>query len=133
MKYIDSQGMRQAMLESEVGDDVYGEDPTVNKLQDKVASLFGKEAALFVPSGVMGNQVCIRVHTNHGDEIITDEDAHIFVYENAAPAALSGVSVKTVHGDNGVITAEQIKKALPRKTGFTSESLLLAKHKAYLS
>lgn len=117
--------MRQAMLQAEVGDDVYGEDPTVNKLQDKIASLFGKEAALFVPSGVMGNQVCIRVHTNHGDEIITDEDAHIFVYENAAPAALSGVSVKTVAGNNGVITAVQIKKALRPKAYYLPHTKLI--------
>jgi threonine aldolase len=74
--------------------------------------MFKKEDALFVPSGVMGNQVCIRTHTNHGDEIIADEDAHIFVYENVAAAALSGVNVKTVPNINGAITAEQIKKAI---------------------
>jgi threonine aldolase len=121
MKYIDlrsdtvtkpSPAMRQAMMEAEVGDDVYGEDITVNKLQDMIASMFGKEAAMFVPSGVMGNQVCIRTHTNHGDEIIADEDAHIFVYENVAAAALSGVNIKTVPNTNGVITSDQIKKAI---------------------
>jgi threonine aldolase len=121
MNYIDlrsdtvtkpSPAMRQAMIEAEVGDDVYGEDTTVNKLQNTIASMFGKEAAMFVPSGVMGNQVCIRTHTNHGDEIIADEDAHIFVYENVAAAALSGVNVKTIRNSNGVITAEQIKKAI---------------------
>ncbi len=107
-----SPAMRSAMMEAEVGDDVYGEDPTVNKLQEKVAKMFGKEAALFVPTGVMGNQVCIRTHTNHGDEIIADEDSHIFVYENAAPAALSGVSIKTIPNRRGVITAEQIQAAI---------------------
>ncbi len=134
MKYIDlrsdtvtkpSPQMRQAMLHAEVGDDVYGEDPSVNKLQDKIASLFGKEAALFVPSGVMGNQVCIKVHTNPGDEIITDEDAHIFVYENAAPAALSGVSIKTIAGNNGLITAGQIKKALRPKAYYLPNTKLI--------
>lgn len=107
-----SSAMRLAMMEAEVGDDVYGEDPTVNKLQDKVAQMFGKEAALFVPTGVMANQVSIRTHTNHGDEIIADEDSHIFVYENAAPAALSGVSIKTLQNTMGVITAEQIRAAI---------------------
>ncbi|MDP2208550.1 MAG: low-specificity L-threonine aldolase [Bacteroidota bacterium] len=107
-----SAAMRSAMMEAEVGDDVYGEDPTVNKLQEIVARMFGKEAALFVPTGVMGNQVCIRTHTNHGDEIIADEDSHIFVYENAAPATLSGVSIKTIPNRMGVITAEQIQAAI---------------------
>ncbi len=134
MKYIDlrsdtvtkpSLAMRQAILEAEVGDDVYGEDITVNKLQDKIAGMFGKEGALFVPSGVMGNQVCIRTHTNHGDEIIMDEDAHIFVYENAAAAALSGLSVKTIPNGNGVITAEQIKKAIRPKAYYLPKTKLI--------
>lgn len=107
-----SSAMRRTMTEAEVGDDVYGEDPTVNKLQAKIAQMFGKEAALFVPTGVMGNQVCIRTHTNHGDEIIADADSHIFVYENAAPAALSGVSIKTIPNKMGMITAEQIQTAI---------------------
>ncbi len=107
--------MRQMMIEAQVGDDVYGEDPTVNLLQNRVAQMFGKEAALFVPSGVMGNQICIKTHTNPGDEIITDVDAHIFVYENAAPAVLSGVSVKTLNNQNGVITSEQIRDAIRPK------------------
>lgn len=107
--------MRKAMFEAEVGDDVYGEDPTVNLLQENIAEMFGKEAALFVPSGVMGNQVCIKVHTNPGDEIITDADSHIFVYENAAPAVLSGVNLKTIQNINGVITAKQIKAAIRPK------------------
>lgn len=104
--------MLEAMMKAEVGDDVFGEDPTVNKLQQKIADLFGKEAALFVPSGVMGNQVCIKTHTNAGEEIIVEQDAHIFVYENAGPAALSGVSIRTLLGYRGVITAEQVKQAI---------------------
>lgn len=134
MKYIDlrsdtvtkpSVAMRQAMIEAEVGDDVYGEDVTVNKLQDKIAGMFRKEAALFVPSGVMGNQVCIRTHTNHGEEIIMDEDAHIFVYENAAASALSGVNINTVPNSNGVITAEQIKKAIRPKAYYLPKTKLI--------
>jgi threonine aldolase len=134
MKYIDlrsdtvtkpSLAMRQAITEAEVGDDVYGEDRTVNKLQDKIAGMFGKEAALFVPSGVMGNQICVRTHTNHGDEIIMDEDAHIFVYENAAAAALSGVNIITVPNSNGLITAEQIKKAIRPKAYYLPKTKLI--------
>lgn len=117
--------MRRRMFEAEVGDDVYGEDKTVNELQNRVAELFGKEAALFVPSGVMGNQVCIRTHTNPGDEIITDVDAHIFVYENAAPAALSGVSIKTIQNKDGVITAEQIKQSIRPKAYYLPVTKLI--------
>lgn len=117
--------MRKAMFEAQVGDDVYGEDPTVNMLQEKIAELFGKESALFVPSGVMGNQVCIKVHTNPGDEIITDVDAHIFVYENAAPAVLSGVSIKTIQNIDGVITASQIKAAIRPKAYYLPVTKLI--------
>ncbi|RCK76545.1 MAG: Low-specificity L-threonine aldolase [Ignavibacteriae bacterium] len=117
--------MRNAIFEAEVGDDVYGEDPTVNLLQKKVSEMFGKEAALFVPSGVMGNQVCIKTHTNPGDEIIADVDAHIFVYENAAPAVLSGVSIKTIQNQNGVITAEQIKAAIRPKAYYLPVTRLI--------
>lgn len=120
-----SLAMRSAIMEAEVGDDVYGEDPTVNKLQEKVAKMFGKEEALFVPTGVMGNQVCIRTHTNHGDEIIADEDSHIFVYENAAPAALSGVSIKTIPNRMGVITAEQIQTAIRPKAYYIPKTKLI--------
>ncbi|MBI5021046.1 MAG: low-specificity L-threonine aldolase [Ignavibacteriales bacterium] len=121
MEYIDlrsdtvtkpSEAMRRAMMDAEVGDDVYGEDPTVNKLQNKIASMFEKDAALFVPSGTMGNEICIQLHTQPGDEIIVEEDSHIFVYETAAPSLLAGVQMLPLRGDNGVITAEQIKKAI---------------------
>src|ERR1041384_1001409 len=77
--------MLEAMMKAEVGDDVFGEDPTVNALQKKVAGLLGKEAALFVPSGTMGNEISIKAHTIPGDEIIVDKESHIFVYETAAP------------------------------------------------
>jgi threonine aldolase len=107
-----SKAMLDAMMAAEVGDDVYGEDPTVNALQDKVSGLFGKEAALFVPSGTMGNQVSIKTHTEPGDEIIVEEDAHVFVYETAGPSLLSGVQMKTLRGSRGLFTPEQVRDAV---------------------
>ncbi|HSP88254.1 MAG TPA: GntG family PLP-dependent aldolase [Ignavibacteriaceae bacterium] len=104
-----SEAMRKAMYEAEVGDDVFKEDPTVNKLEEYVADLFGKEAALFVSSGVMGNQICLNVHTNPGDEVICEKDAHIFNYESGSPAALSGIQLHPVEGNRGVITANQVE------------------------
>ncbi|MDI6802473.1 MAG: low-specificity L-threonine aldolase [Bacteroidota bacterium] len=127
-----SSAMRLTMMDAEVGDDVYREDPTVNKLQEKVAQMFGKEAALFVPTGVMGNQVCIRTHTNNGDEIIADEDSHIFVYENAAPAALSGVSIKTIPNSMGVITAEQIQAAIRPNAYYLPKTKLICLENTHL-
>jgi len=101
--------MRRAMAEAPVGDDVYREDPTVNRLEDMVAELMGKEAALFVASGTMGNQVAIRTHTLPGDQVILDAEAHIFHYEVGAPAALSGVQLRTARGHRGHPSAEQIE------------------------
>jgi threonine aldolase len=101
--------MRRAMAEAPVGDDVFGDDPTVNLLQEKCAALFGHEAALFVPSGTMANQVSIAAHTEPGDEILFEEGAHIFHYEVGAPAVLSGVLTHPIIGRRGVITAEDIK------------------------
>ncbi|RMF85409.1 MAG: low specificity L-threonine aldolase, partial [Nitrospinota bacterium] len=107
-----SEGMRQAMARAEVGDDVFGEDPTVNRLQEMVAELLGKEAALFVPSGTMANQLAIRAHTHHGDEIIMERWAHPFNSEAGALAALSGVQVNLVEGVRGIITVEQVRQAV---------------------
>lgn len=104
-----SDAMRKAMYEAEVGDDVYREDPTANMLEKYAAELLGKEAALYVPSGVMGNQICLNVHTRPGDEVICDRDAHIFQYESGSPAALSGLMLNLVDGVNGVFTPEQIE------------------------
>ena len=87
--------MRKAMAEAEVGDDVYGEDPTVNLLQEKAAEIFGKEAALFVPTGSMGNQIAVKLHTKQGDEIIIEERGHIFNWEMGTPAIVSGVMIRT--------------------------------------
>ncbi len=104
-----SEAMRKAMYDAEVGDDVFKEDPTVNKLEEFIADLLGKEAALFVSSGVMANQVCLNVLTNPGDEVICERDAHIFNYESGSPAALSGIQLCPVNGKNGVINVEQVE------------------------
>jgi threonine aldolase len=100
--------MRRAIAEAEVGDDVFGDDPTVNALEARVSALFCKEAALFVPSGTMGNQVALASLTQPGDEVVLDRQSHIFNYEVAAAPALSGVQFNALDGDRGVITAEQI-------------------------
>ncbi len=104
--------MLDAMMRAEVGDDVYGEDPTVNALQDRIAEMFRKEAALFVPSGTMGNEIAIKAHTNPGDEIIVDHDSHILVYETGGPSFLSGVQMCPLAGDKGSFTPEQVLKAI---------------------
>ena len=102
-------GMRAAMAAAEVGDDVFSEDPTVIRLQEKVAALLGKEAALFVPSGTMSNQACIRAHTQPGDELICETLAHIYNAEAGGPAALSGVTCRTIQGDYGILDVSQLE------------------------
>ena len=104
--------MLQAMMAAEVGDDVFQQDPTVNKLEAKVASMFGKEAALFCPSGTMTNQIAINVHTERLDEIICDEDSHVYQYEAGGYSFNSGASINLIKGQNGKITAEQIKDVI---------------------
>lgn len=104
--------MRAAMAEAEVGDDVFGEDPTVHRLQERVAELVGKEAALFVPSGVMGNQLAIKVLTRPGDEVIVERNGHIFNYETGAPSVLSGVQLHVIDGERGVLRGEHVRHAL---------------------
>jgi threonine aldolase len=104
--------MRSAMAIAEVGDDVYLEDPTINQLQERAADIFGREASLFVPSGTMGNQIAIRVHTVPGQEIVTEERAHIFNYEMAGAAAISGVLVRPVTAPDGILSWKLIRGAL---------------------
>lgn len=104
--------MRRVMADAEVGDDVYGEDPSVNRLQEYVADLLGQEAALFVPSGTMANQIAIHCHTQPGDELICEAQSHILDYEMGGAAALSGVSARPLAGEAGVITAAQIAAAI---------------------
>ena len=100
--------MREAMAKAEVGDDVFGEDPTVNSLQEKIKELTGKEAALFVPSGTQANQISINAHTQPGDEVICENRSHLVNYEAGSPAMLSGVQLNPIHGEYGVIKEEDI-------------------------
>ena len=115
-----TEGMRKAMLEAEVGDDVLGDDPTVIKLQNKAAELLGKESALYVPSGTMSNIVATRTHTSPGDEIVTEAHSHIYRYEGGAFAALSGCSVALVDGKNGLMTSEQVSSSIRKAEGSLS-------------
>lgn len=104
--------MREAMYKAEVGDDVYGDDPTMNKLEAIGAEKVGKEAAIFVPSGTMGNQVAVMAWTDRGDEILLEEQAHVFMYEVAAPAVLSGVQTRTVRGQRGIMDPLEVKASI---------------------
>lgn len=105
---VPSKGMLDAMLSAEVGDDVFNEDPTVQKLEKKLADMFGKEAGLFCPSGTMTNQVAINVHTRPGDEVICDVNSHIYNYEGGGVSRNSGVQTRLVTGDRGRIWAQQV-------------------------
>lgn len=105
-------GMLKAMMTAEVGDDVFKADPSVNALEQKVAGMFGKEAALFFPSGSMTNQTAIKLHTNPGDQLICDKYAHVYNYEGGGASFNSGVSCKLVDGHRGMMTAEQVEAAI---------------------
>jgi len=105
-------GMRQAMLSAEVGDDVFGEDPTVNELQERVAEILGKEAALFLVSGTMGNQLAIKTHTQPGDEVIIEATSHAMNFEGGAGAMLSGIQFFGIPGCRGVFDAHQVEAAI---------------------
>ncbi|MCC7291879.1 MAG: aminotransferase class I/II-fold pyridoxal phosphate-dependent enzyme [Phycisphaerales bacterium] len=119
-------GMRKTMAEAEVGDDVFGDDPTVNRLQERIAHMTGKEAALFVPSGSMGNQASIRAHTEPGDEIIGHEHSHFYFYEGGAPCALSGCSLRLLRGEGGMFTADDVRGALrPGNSHFPQSRLVV--------
>lgn len=107
-----SAAMKQAMFSAPLGDDVFGDDPTVNKLQKETAKLLGKQAGLFVPSGTMGNQIALKTLTNPGDEVILDYESHIFRYEVAGAAVMSGLQFHTINGPGGVMTVEQVKAAI---------------------
>lgn len=119
-------GMRRAMAEAEVGDDVFGEDPTANRLQELVADLLGVEAALFVSSGTMGNQISIHCQTQPGDEIICEAGAHFLHYEAGAIGVLSGVQARPLIGNGGVITVGQIEAALRGESYYFPRSRLIA-------
>jgi threonine aldolase len=104
--------MLEAMIKAKVGDDVFGEDPSINELEIMSAEMFGMDAGLFCPSGTMTNQIAIKCHTQPGDEVICDESAHVYQYEGGGIAFNSGASVKLLYGDRGRITAEQIEAAI---------------------
>lgn len=109
---VPSQEMREAMMAAVVGDDVFREDPTINQLEEKVATMFGKEAALFCPSGTMTNQIAIKVHTDPLDEVICDKTSHVYQYETGGYSFNSGVAINLIDGTNGKINANQIEAAI---------------------
>lgn len=117
--------MRRAMAEAEVGDDVYGEDPTVNRLEQRTAEIFERPAALFVPTGTMGNQIAIKVHTHHGQEVICEERAHIINLESATVSAFSGCMPRPIYGEDGVLTWAQIKRKIAPKIYYRSQTGLI--------
>jgi threonine aldolase len=104
--------MRRAMMEAEVGDDVYGEDPTVNHLEQRAAEIMGKEAALFVPTGTMGNTIAVKLHTEHGQEVIADSRAHVMDYELSMVAWFSGCVIRAIASENGILAWEDIRRAI---------------------
>ncbi len=104
--------MRAAMAAAEVGDDVYSEDPTVNRLEERAAEVFGREAAIFVPTGTMGNQIAIRLHTQHGQELICEARSHVLDWEMGMMAAFSGCQARTVAAERGILTWAQIAPAI---------------------
>jgi threonine aldolase len=117
--------MRRAMAEAEVGDDVYGEDPTVNRLEARAAEIFGKEAALFVPTGCMGNLIAIKVHTHHGDEVICEERSHVNLYELASMSAIAGCMPRIARGEDGILTWQQIEAVIRPRIYYDSQTALV--------
>jgi len=118
--------MRTAMAAAEVGDDVYGEDPTINRLEARAAEVFGREAAIFVPTGTMGNQIAIRLHTQHGQEVICESRTHIVDWEMAMVAAFSGCQLRTIPAERGILTWRDIKPALLSKIYYRAEAGLIS-------
>ncbi len=117
--------MRAAMAEAEVGDDVYGEDPTVNRLERRAAEIFGKEAALFVPTGCMGNLIAIKVWTHHGDEVICEERSHVNLYELASMSAIAGCMPRVVRGEDGILRWQEIETVIRPKIYYDSQTALV--------
>lgn len=109
---IPTKEMRRSMADAVVGDDVYGDDPTVNRLEEIAAQKIGKEAALFVPSGTFGNQLAILTHTNRGDEIILESESHIIMHEVGGTAVIAGVQLRTIKGKNGEINPKEVEQAI---------------------
>ena len=117
--------MREAMASAEVGDDVYSEDPTINKLEKEAAEVFGREASIFVPTGTMGNQIAVRLHTQHGQEVICESRAHVLDWEMAMMAAFSGCLARTVAAERGILTWNQIKAAIGSKIYYRAQTGLV--------
>lgn len=120
-----SKGMLNAMMDAQVGDDVFREDPTVNKLERQLAEMFGKKEALFFPSGTMANQTAIKLHTNPGDQVICDKYAHIYNYESGGASFNSGVSCKLLDVNNGMFTAQDVVNAINPDTYYYSKTSLV--------
>jgi threonine aldolase len=117
--------MRRAMAEAEVGDDVYGEDPTVNRLEQRAAEMFGKEAALFVPTGCMGNLIAIKIWTHHGDEVICEERSHVNLYELASMSAIAGCMPRVARGEDGLLTWKEIEAVIRPEIYYDSQTALV--------
>src|ERR1700730_9775828 len=118
--------MRRAMAEAEVGDDVYGEDPTVRRLEERVAEMLGKQASLFLPSGTMGNTIGIKLHTRHGEEVVCDHRAHILDWEMSMTAWFSGCLARPVPTEDGVLRWTDIEPVVrPRGTGFPAPTAMV--------
>lgn len=121
-----TKGMLDAMFSAEVGDDVFGEDPTINALEERAAKLFGKEAGVFCPSGTMTNQIAINVHTKPGDELICDYTSHIYQYEGGGMARNSGVQAKLVFGDRGRIAGKQVEESINQTFDWLTRTKLVS-------
>jgi threonine aldolase len=117
--------MREAMAAADVGDDVYGEDPTVNRLEARAAEVFGREAAVFMPTGSMGNQVAIRLHTEHGQEVVCEARAHVLDWELGMTAAFSGCTLRTVAAPRGILTWDLVRGAIFREVTFHTSTGLI--------
>ena len=121
-----SLAMRQAMFDAEVGDDVYGEDPTINRLEKRAAEILGKQAALFVPTGTMGNTIAVKLHSEPGQELICDDRAHVLDWELAMTAWFSGCLVRSVTTSDGIMTWPQIEAAIKPANGFFAPTALVS-------
>jgi len=118
--------MRRFMCEAEVGDEQKGEDPTVNRLQEMVAELLGKEAAVYLPSGTMCNEIALKVHTRPGDEVLADRTSHLIHFEGGGPGLLSGVLMTSIDGERGVFTAAQLREAMHARSRYSPRSSLVS-------
>src|SRR5205085_3682497 len=121
-----SAAMRRAMAEAEVGDDVFLEDPTINRLQQRAAETFQREASLFVPSGTMGNLTSIIAHTRPGQEVICEETGHIYNYEMASMSSVAGVLPRVVQGEDGILNWDMVSKAIRPKIYYRPQTALLS-------